>query len=142
MPFLGPSHLSHIFDDCHTECARHPQGITQGITTTQSFLNRKPATEDPAATATLLSLLRTHRVSRHPQDLTVRALPQLAYVDFDGAVNPPVTPDAIQTLAPLLPLLSSVCSLSISESPIDISGAQMLARYLPNMPSLREVCCF
>lgn len=119
------------------------QGISQGITKTQNLLQlpgRKPSAADPAATATLLSLLRTHRASRDPQDLTVNALPHLAYVDFDGAVNPPLTPPALRTLAPLLPILSSVSSLDISETTIDTSGAQLLSRYLPHMARLREVC--
>lgn len=114
--------------------------VQKGIAKTQSLLGMRPAAEDPAATATLLSLLRTHRASRHPQDLTVSALPQLSSVEFDGASNPPLTPPALRTLAPLLPILSAVALLDILDTAITTAGAQLLARYLPHMQSLRVVC--
>ena len=66
-------------------------------------------------------------------------LPRLANLTFNGAENPPLTPPALRTLAPMLPILSSVSSLDISDAAIDTSGAQLLSRYLPSMQSLREV---
>jgi hypothetical protein len=121
------------------------QGIAQRIADTQKLVRqlqgRRPNTEDPAATATLLSVLRTHRASGHPQGLTANALPHLGYVDFNGTINAPLTASALRTLAPLLPILTSVKSFSISESAVDTSGMNLLSRYLPGMPSLREVRC-
>lgn len=116
----------------------------QGVTKTHllQLPGRRPTATDPSATATLLSLLRTHRASRHPQDLTADALAHLPCLTFDGAANPPLTPAVLRTLAPLLPMLSSVRSLDISDTAVDTSGAQLLSRCLPNMQSLREVCIY